>query len=98
MADDMYEPTPSKRLRSYDGYSSSPSYSEISCHEELGYSLRRERKPLTPIKSKLRHVVTTDYIEVEDVKSLETSSTQIEKRITRSCNIENGMYFKLNPR
>lgn len=94
MAEDLYEPTPSKRLRSFDGYSSSPSFSELSCNEDLGYSLRRNRKPLTPIKSRLRHLAAMDYSLESEENGLESQSSniKIEKRVTRSSNIENGMY------
>ena len=97
MADEqLYEPTQSKRLRSCDGYSSSPSYSELSSNEDNhSYSLRRKRRPQTPIKSRLRHRTPLDYESEENAVESTKLNNQIERRITRSCNSENSKYIDL---
>lgn len=94
MVDSMYEPTPSKRLCLVNDNSSSPSFSELSVNNEQNtYSLRKKRH--SPIKSRLRIRALLDYGfegPEENGMQQQKDGIQIEKRVTRSSNIENGIY------
>ena len=98
MVDSMYEPTPPKRLCLVNE-SSSPSFSELSVNNEQNtYSLRKKRQH-SPIKSRLRIRALLDYgFEDPEANGIQPQKDgiQIEKRVTRSSNIENGIYSDLN--